>query len=49
MKKQENNSIWQESPLQNFGPKRRTPKEFFFTGNGISQFVDLESPLSIGL
>jgi hypothetical protein len=49
MKKQENNSIWQESPLQNFGPKRRTPKEIFFTGNGISQFVDPESPLSIGL
>jgi hypothetical protein len=41
--------MWQESPLQNSGPKRRTPKENFFTGNGISQFVDPESPLSIGL
>jgi hypothetical protein len=29
--------------------KRRTPKEIFFTGNGISQFVDPELPLSIGL
>jgi hypothetical protein len=49
MKEQENSSIWQESPLQNSGPKRRTPKEIFFRGNGISQFVDPESPLSIGL
>jgi hypothetical protein len=37
------------SPLHNSGPNRRTPKENFFVGNGISQFVDFESPLSIGL
>jgi DNA-directed RNA polymerase beta subunit len=49
MKEQENSSLWQESPLQNSRPKRRTPKENFFVGNGISQFVDHESPLSIGL
>jgi hypothetical protein len=49
MKEQENNSLWQESPLQNSGPNRRTPKENLFVGNGISQFVDSESPLSIGL
>jgi hypothetical protein len=49
MKEQENSLMWQESPLQNSGPKSRTPKEIFFTGNGISQFVDPESPLSIGL
>jgi hypothetical protein len=49
MKEQENNSLWQDSPHQNSGPTRRTPKENFFTGNGISQFVDSESPLSIGL
>jgi hypothetical protein len=49
MKEQENSSLWQESPLQNSGPGRRTPKENFFAGNGISQFVDSESPLSIGL
>jgi hypothetical protein len=49
MKEQENSSLWQESPLHNSGPNRRTPKEIFFVGNGISQFVDSESPLSIGL
>jgi hypothetical protein len=49
MKEQENSSLWQDSPHQNFGPTRRTPKENFFTGNGISQFVDSEPPLSIGL
>jgi hypothetical protein len=49
MKEQENNSLWQDSPHQNSGPTRRTPKENFFVGNGISQFVDSESPLSIGL
>jgi predicted ribosome quality control (RQC) complex YloA/Tae2 family protein len=49
MKEQENSSLWQESPLQNSGPNRRTPKEKFFAGNGISQFVDPESPQSIGL
>jgi hypothetical protein len=43
-----NNSLWQESPLHNSGPNKRTPKEIFFAGNGISQFVDSESPLSIG-
>jgi DNA repair exonuclease SbcCD ATPase subunit len=40
MKEQENNSLWQESPLHNSRPNRRTPKEIFFVGNGISQFVD---------
>jgi hypothetical protein len=49
MKEQENSSLWKDSPHQNSGPTRRTPKENFFTGNGISQFVDSESPLSIGL
>jgi hypothetical protein len=49
MKEQENSSLWQQSPLHNSGPNRRTPKENFFVGNGISQFVDSESPLSIGL
>jgi flagellar biosynthesis chaperone FliJ len=29
MKEQENNSLWQESPLDNSGPNRRTPKEIF--------------------
>jgi hypothetical protein len=48
MKEQENNSLWQESPLQNSGQNRRTPKKNF-VGNGISQFVDSVSPLSIGL
>jgi hypothetical protein len=28
---------------------QKNPKENFFAGNGISQFVDSESPLSIGL
>jgi hypothetical protein len=32
-----------------FWTNRRTPKENFFTHNGIPQFVDPESPLSIGL
>jgi predicted ribosome quality control (RQC) complex YloA/Tae2 family protein len=49
MKEQENSSLWQESPHQNSGPTRRAPKENFFAGNRISQFVDSESPLSIGL
>jgi hypothetical protein len=49
MKEQENSSLWQESPLHNSRPNRRTPKENFFVENGISQFVDSESPLSIGL
>jgi predicted ribosome quality control (RQC) complex YloA/Tae2 family protein len=47
MKKQENISLWQDSPHQNSRPNRRTPKENIFAGNGISQFVDPESPLSI--
>jgi hypothetical protein len=46
MKKQENNSLWQDSPHQNSGQNRRTLKENFFVGNGISQFVDPESPLN---
>jgi hypothetical protein len=49
MKEQENSSLWQESPHQNSGPTRGPPKENFFTGNGISHFVDSESPLYIGL
>jgi hypothetical protein len=49
MKEQQNSSLWQESPLQNSGPTRRTPKEKIFAGNIISQFVDPETPLSIGL
>jgi hypothetical protein len=49
MKEQENSSLWQDSPHQNSGQNRRTPKENFFAGNGISQFVGPESPLSIGL
>jgi hypothetical protein len=49
MKEQENSSLWQESPHQNSGPAREPPKENFFVGNGISHFVDSESPLSIGL
>jgi hypothetical protein len=49
MKEQENSSFWQDSPHQNSGQNKRTPKEIFFVGNGISQFVDLDSPLSIGL
>jgi FtsZ-binding cell division protein ZapB len=49
MKEQENSSLWQESPHQNTGPTRRTPKENFFAENGISQFADSESPLSIRL
>jgi hypothetical protein len=28
---------------------KRIPKENFFVGNGISQFMDPDSPLSIGL
>jgi FtsZ-binding cell division protein ZapB len=42
MKEQENNSLWQESPHQNSDQNRRTPKENFFVGNGISQFADPE-------
>jgi hypothetical protein len=49
MKEQENSSLWQDSPHQNSGQYRGTPKEIFFAGNGISQLVDSESPLSIGL
>jgi hypothetical protein len=49
MKEQENSSLWQESPHQNSGTARGPPKENFFAGNGISHFVDSESPLSIGL
>jgi hypothetical protein len=49
MKEQENSSLWQDSPHQNSGQYRGTSKENFFAGNGISQFVDPESPLSIGL
>jgi hypothetical protein len=48
MQEQENSSLWQDSRHQNSGQHRGTPKENFFAGNGISQFVDPESPLSIG-
>jgi hypothetical protein len=48
-KEQENSSLWQDSPHQGSGQNRRTSKENFFMGNGISQFVDPASPLSIGL
>jgi hypothetical protein len=34
---------------QNSGQNKRTPKENFFVGYAISQFVDPDSPLSIGL
>jgi FtsZ-binding cell division protein ZapB len=36
MKEQENSSLWQDSPHQNSRPNRKTPKENFFAGNGIS-------------
>jgi hypothetical protein len=49
MHEQENSSLWQDSPHQDFGPYRGTLKENIFAGNEISQFVDPESPLSIGL
>jgi FtsZ-binding cell division protein ZapB len=49
MNEQENSSLWQESPLHNSRPNRRTPKQNFFMANVISQFVDSESPLSIVL
>jgi hypothetical protein len=49
MQEQENSSLWQDSPHQDSGRYRGTPKENIFAGNGISQFVDPESPLSIAL
>jgi hypothetical protein len=49
MKEQENSSLCHDTPHQNSGKKRRTPKENFFAGNGILQFADPYSPLSIGL
>jgi hypothetical protein len=49
MKEQENSSLWHDSPHLNSGQNRRTPKENFFLGNGISQFADPDSPLTIGL
>jgi hypothetical protein len=49
MKEQVNNSLWQDSPHQNSGQNKIIPEENFFAGNGTSQFMDLESPLSIGL
>jgi hypothetical protein len=48
MKEQENSSLWQNSPHHNSGPTRRPPKENFSAANGISHYVDSESPLSIG-
>jgi hypothetical protein len=41
--------MWNDSPHHNSGQNRRTQKENFFADNGISQVVDLDSPLSIGL
>jgi hypothetical protein len=49
MKEKWNSSLWNDSPHQNSGQNRRTPKEKKFVGNRISQFVDPHSPLSIGL
>jgi FtsZ-binding cell division protein ZapB len=49
VKEQENSSLWQDSPHQNSGQNKRTPNENFFVGNGISQFVEPDLPLSIGL
>jgi chromosome segregation ATPase len=49
MHEQENSSLWQDSPHQDSGPYKGTPKENIFASNGISQFVDPESPLSIVL
>jgi hypothetical protein len=49
MQEQENSSLSQDSRHQDYGPYRGTPKENIFTGNGISQFVDPKSPVSIGL
>jgi hypothetical protein len=49
MKEQENSSLWNDSLHQNSVQNRRTTKENFFVGNEISQFVDPDSPLSIGL
>jgi hypothetical protein len=46
MQEQENSSLWQDSPHQNSGQYKGTPKENAFAGNGISQFVKPESPLS---
>jgi FtsZ-binding cell division protein ZapB len=49
MKEQENNSLWNDSPHRISGQNRRSSKENFFVGNGISQFVDPDPPLSKGL
>jgi hypothetical protein len=49
MIEQENNSLWHDSPHQNSWQHKRTPREYFFTGKGISLFADLESPLSLGM
>jgi hypothetical protein len=49
MKEQENSSLWQDTTHQNSGQMKIIPKENFFVGNGISQFMDPDSPLSIGL
>jgi hypothetical protein len=45
MKEQENSSLWHDSPHQNSGQNRKIPKENFFMGNEILQFVDPDSPL----
>jgi hypothetical protein len=49
MKLLENSSIWRDSPHQSSGQRKRASRENFFTGNGISQFVDPDSAFSFGL
>jgi hypothetical protein len=49
MKEQENSSLWHDSPPQNPGQNKRTSRENFFAGNGISLFADPDSALSLGL
>jgi hypothetical protein len=49
MEEQENSSLWRDSPYQSSSQQKRTNRENFFTGNEISPFADLESPLSLGL
>jgi hypothetical protein len=49
IKEQENSSLWHDSSHQNSSQNKRTPKENFFVGNGISQFADPDSSLSLGL
>jgi ABC-type Fe3+-citrate transport system substrate-binding protein len=48
MKEQENSALWQDSPHQNSGQNKRTPKENFFMGNGMSQFGIQIHPSQLG-